>query len=54
MLESFGSLRKFCVDSKLQESMSKYYVTTKRTKDTKDSEIIIFQFSYFVLFATSW
>ena len=27
-------------------------VTTKRTKDTKDSEIIIFQFSYFVLFAT--
>ena len=27
-------------------------VTTKRTKHTKDLEIITFQFSYFVLFAT--
>ncbi len=27
-------------------------LTTNRTKDTKDSEIITFQFSYFVLFAT--
>ena len=26
--------------------------TTKRMKDTKDLEIITFQFSYFVLFAT--
>jgi hypothetical protein len=32
--------------------MSKYHVTTKRTKETKDSEIIVFQFSSFVLFAT--
>ena len=31
---------------------SKYYVTTKRPKDTKDSEIITFQFFNFVLFAT--
>ena len=29
--------------------MGKYHVTTKRTKDTKDSEIIAFQFSSFVL-----
>jgi hypothetical protein len=34
--------------------MSKYHVTTKRTKDTKDSEIITFQFLNFVLFATSF
>jgi nitrate reductase NapE component len=31
--------------------MSKYHVTTKRTKDTKDWEIITFQFLNFVLFA---
>jgi hypothetical protein len=31
--------------------MNKYPITTKRTKDTKDLEIITFQFSYFVLFA---
>ena len=51
MRESFCSLRKFC-PLQIVESISKYHATTKRTKDTKDSEIITFQFSSFVLFAT--
>ena len=34
-----------------RRTQRKYHVTTKRTKVTKDSEIITFQFSYFVLFA---
>jgi hypothetical protein len=42
-LRVFSSLRKFCVDSKLLESMSKCHVTTKRTKDTKASELFTFQ-----------
>ena len=34
------------------QHLTKDILTTKRTKDTKDSEIITFQFPYFVLFAT--
>jgi hypothetical protein len=36
----------------IAESISKYHLTTKRTKDTKDRKIITFQFSYFVLPST--
>jgi len=36
----------------IAESISKYHVTTKRTKDTKDSEINYISISSFVLFAT--
>ena len=43
MVESFRGLRKFC-RFQIAESIGKYHVTTKRTKDTKDSEIITFQF----------
>jgi hypothetical protein len=50
MLKSFRSSRKCCAIPNC-ESISKYYVTTKRTKDTKDWEIFIFNF-HFVLFAT--
>ena len=37
MVESFRSLRKLFRRFQIAESISKYYVTTKRTKDTKDS-----------------
>jgi len=36
----------------IAELMGKYHVTTKCTKDTKDLELITFQFLNFVLFAT--
>jgi hypothetical protein len=36
----------------MTSDISEYHVTTKRTKDTKDSEIITFQFLNFVLPST--
>jgi hypothetical protein len=44
--------RNFLCRFQIAGSIRKYHVTTKRTKDTKDSEIITFQFLNFVLFAT--
>src|SRR5215470_86663 len=38
----------------IAETRSKYHVTTKRTKDTKDWEIITFQFFNFVPSRPSW
>ena len=52
MVEKFSQLAQILRGFQIAESISKYDVTTKRTKDTRDSEIITFQFSYFVLFAT--
>ena len=36
----------------IKNSIAKYHATTKRTKDTKDSEIVKFQISCFVIFVS--
>jgi hypothetical protein len=39
-------------DLKIPALTRRYDLTTKRTKNTKDSEIVIFEFLNFVLFVT--